>query len=84
MNEAKQLLVNVVSGVYKDLILQELTLDTKNETYAMHFFHGPTKRDIKISLRDVNKRRDFDIIPIQTQNAPFSLIEIFRTFLEVF
>jgi hypothetical protein len=83
-NEIKDFLTEAINTIYKDLDIQTYSFDTIEELYDIDILHKPTNRQIRIGFRDTDKKRDFDIIPLQTQNAPLGLIEIITTFLKVF
>ena len=82
--DIKDFLTEAINTMYKDLAIQNYIFDTKEELYEIEILHTPTNRQIRIGFRDSDRRRDFEIIPLQTQNAPLGLIEIITTFLEVF
>ncbi len=83
-NEIIDFLTDAINSIYKDLKIQTYNFDTVEELYDIDILHTPTNRQIRIGFRDTDKKRDFDIIPLQTQNAPLGLIQIITTFLEVF
>ena len=76
-------LQQAINGSYKNLEIQHCKVDTNEQLYDLHLLHGETDREIHIGFRDSGKRRDFEIIPLQAQNAPLGLIEIYTTFLNV-
>lgn len=81
--DIKGFLEQAVNASYKGLVLKKYNFDAQEEFYEIHWTHEDGKRDISIGLRDVSRRRDFDVIPIQARNAPLGLIEIYTTFLQV-
>lgn len=81
--DIKGFLEQAVNASYKGLLLKHYNFNTTEELYEIHWTHAEGDRDISIGLRDVSKRRDFDVIPIQVRNAPLGLIEIYTTFLQV-
>lgn len=82
--EIKDFLTTAVNSVYKDLEITNYKFDIDKERYDIDMLHTTTERQIRIGFRDASKRRDFDVIPLQVQNAPLGLIEIITTFLKVF
>lgn len=82
--DIKDFLTEAINATYKDLEIQNYKFDMTEELYDIGILHKPTKREIRIGFRDTDRRRDFDIIPLQIQNAPLGLIEIVTTFLQVY
>lgn len=82
--EIRQLLTQAINASYKDLEILSYKFDAKEEYYKLEIHHKTTEKAIRISFRDTGHKRDFDVIPLQTQNAPLGLIQIFTTFLMVF
>jgi hypothetical protein len=82
--DIKEFLTTAINSVYKDLEITSYTFDIDKERYGIELFHTTTERQIRIEFRDASKKRDFDVIPLQAQNAPLGLIEIITTFLKVF
>jgi hypothetical protein len=80
----KALLTQAIDNAYKDLQLNEMDFNTEEEYYEIQLTHTKSNRQISIALRDSQRQRDFDIIPLHAKNAPLGLIEIFTTFLHVF
>jgi hypothetical protein len=76
-------LQQAIDGSYKSLEIKHCQVDTEKEIYDLYLLHGETNREIHIGFRDSGKRRDFEIIPLQTKNAPLGLIQIYTTFLNV-
>jgi len=76
-------LQQAIDGSYKRLEIKHCKVDTEKEIYDLYLLHAETNREIHIGFRDSGKRRDFEIIPLQTQNAPLGLIQIYTTFLNV-
>jgi hypothetical protein len=76
-------LQQAIDGSYKSLEIKHCQVDSEKEIYDLYLLHEETNREIHIGFRDSGKRRDFEIIPLQTQNAPLGLIQIYTTFLNV-
>jgi hypothetical protein len=83
-NEIKTLLEQAISTMYVNIIVEDYNFDTQDENYSIELTHTTGNRTIRIGCRDVGRKRNFDIIPINAINAPLGLIEIFTTFLAVF
>ena len=84
MEDVKGLLEQAISALYVDLAIQDYSFDTEEEIYTIDLIHKPKNKKIHIGFRDSGKRRDFDVIPLNTVNAPLGLIEICLTFLRVY
>jgi hypothetical protein len=82
--EMRNLLTQAINASYKDLEITSCKFDSEEEYYKIDIHHKTTEKTIRISLRDTGKKRDFDVIPLQIQNAPLGLVQIFTTFLMVF
>ena len=82
--EIRNLLTQAINASYKDLEIVSYKFDAKEEYYKLEIHHKTTEKVIRISFRDTGKKRDFDVIPLQIQNAPLALVQIFTTFLMVF
>jgi hypothetical protein len=83
-DETRELLVQAISALYRDLRLEKYSFDQESEIYDLELVHTKTDKVIRIGFRDKGKRRDFDVIPIQASNAPLGLIQIFTTFVHVY
>jgi hypothetical protein len=79
----KDFLTEAINASYKGLKITNYHFDLNEEKYDLDLLHTKTENNIRIGFRDSGKRRDFDIIPIQSQNAPLGLIQIFTTFITV-
>jgi hypothetical protein len=82
--EIRNLLTQAINASYKDLEIVSYNFNDKEEYYKLEIHHKTTEKAIRISFRDTGKKRDFDVIPLQIQNAPLGLVQIFTTFLMVF
>lgn len=82
--EIRNLLTQAINASYKDLEIVSYKFDSKEEYYKLEIHHKTTEKSIRISFRDTGQKRDFDVIPLQIQNAPLGLVQIFTTFLMVF
>lgn len=80
----KELLDQAISAIYVDLVVDDYSFDEDNETYDIELTHKQRDKKIRIGFRDSGKRRDFDVIPLNTFNAPLGLIEIFTTFVQIY
>lgn len=83
-DDTKELLVQAISAVYRDLRLENYSFNKETEVYDLELLHTKTDKVIRIGFRDKGKKRDFDVIPIQASNAPLGLIQIFTTFVHVY
>lgn len=83
-SEVRDLLIQAIDAVYKDLKLEHYSFNEEEETYDIELFHKTSNKAIRIGFKDTGKRRDFDVIPLHAMNAPLALIEIFTTFLKVY
>jgi hypothetical protein len=79
----KDFLTQAINASYKDLTLTNYELNLNEEKYLLDLLHTKTERNIRIGFHDSARKRDFDIIPIQSHNAPLGLIQIFTTFITV-
>jgi len=82
--EIRDLLIQAIDAVYKDLKLEHYSFNEEEETYDIELFHKTSRKVIRIGFKDSGQRRDFDVIPLHAVNAPLGLIEIFTTFLKVY
>lgn len=82
--EITDFLTQAIDTAYRDLKLEHYSFDEATEAYDIQLTHTKSNKMIRIGFKDTAKKRDFDVIPIHSINAPLGLIEIFTTFLKVY